>query len=183
MNMKVGNFIVCTLSACIAMAAVSCSKKNLRNADGENAEMITDTMIDPELAVQESTDSWGVEGDIRGGEFIKQETIQPIYFAFDKYALSEENRSILQKNAEVIKPHREWTVLVEGHCDDRGTVEYNLALGQKRAKEVRDYYARLGVPETSIGTISYGEENPVCTDETETCWRLNRRGETKVKLK
>jgi len=180
--MKTKDLTICALSACIALAAVSCSKKNLRNADGGNAEMVTDTMANPDLDVQESTDTWGDEGDIRGGGFLQQETIQPIYFAFDRYALSEENRLILQNNAEIIKPHREWIVLVEGHCDERGTVEYNLALGQKRAKEVRDYYARLGVPETSIGTISYGEEKPICAEGTEGCWSRNRRAETKVQM-
>jgi len=71
--------------------------------------------------------------------------------------------------------------LVEGHCDSRGTMGYNLALGQKRAKEVRDYYTRLGVPGSSIGTISYGEEKPSCEDETEECWGKNRKADTKVK--
>ena len=73
-------------------------------------------------------------------------------------------------------------MLVEGHCDNRGTTEYNLSLGQKRAKEVRDYYVRLGVSENSIGTISYGEENPACEEETEECWMKNRRSETKVRI-
>ncbi len=181
--MKIKTFVICSLSACMALAAVSCNKKNLKKTAGGQTDMISDTAANPDLEIQESTDTWGTEGDIRSGEFVSQETIQPIYFTFDRYGLSEENRGTLQQNAEIIKSHREWTVLVEGHCDSRGTVEYNLALGQKRAKEVRDYYTRLGVPEAAIGTISYGEEKPACTDEAETCWAQNRRAATKVRSK
>ncbi len=176
-------FILFSLSACMALAAVSCNNKNVRKTSGGKADMTTDTAANPDLEIQESTDTMGAEGDIRSGNFVSQETIQPIFFSFDKYGLSDENRGTLQKNAEIIKSHREWVVLVEGHCDSRGTVEYNLALGQKRAKEVRDYYTRLGVPEAAIGTISYGEEKPVCVDEAEDCWTRNRRSETKVKSK
>jgi len=174
---------ICVLSLFIAFSAASCGKKNVRSGDDLKNGMITDTAANPELSVEESSDTLGAEGNIRGGEFVAQETILPINFDFDRYALSEENRLILQKNADIIKAHREWTVLVEGYCDDRGTVEYNLALGQKRAKEVRDYYVRLGVPEAAIGTISYGEEKPLCADETEDCWGRNRRAETKVRAK
>ena len=121
------------------------------------------------------------EGYIRSGEFVSQAAIQPIFFDFDMYGLSDATRKALQKNAETIKSHKDWTVLVEGRCDSRGTVEYNLALGQKRAKEVRAYYIRLGVPESAMGTISYGKERLVCEEETEDCWAKNRRADTKVK--
>ena len=123
------------------------------------------------------------EGDIRGTEFTATRVIKPVNFDLDRYHLSAEARSILQKNAEHLKKHKDWETAVEGHCDDRGTIEYNLALGQKRAKEVREYYIRLGVGGTSISTISYGEEKPVCEDPTESCWATNRRAETKVRIK
>lgn len=125
----------------------------------------------------------GMEADIRGAEFNTTPVIKPINFDLDKYYLSAETRSILQKNAKHLKEHKDWETIVEGHCDDRGTIEYNLALGQKRAKEVREYYIRLGVSGTSIGTISYGEEKPVCEKSTESCWTTNRRAETKVRIK
>lgn len=123
------------------------------------------------------------EGNIRGTGFNTTPVIKPINFDLDRYYLSAETRSILQKNAEHLKKHKDWETIVEGHCDDRGTIEYNLALGQKRAKEVREYYIRLGVSGTSIGTISYGEEKPVCEESTESCWTTNRRAETKVRIK
>lgn len=134
----------------------------------------------PKLAeVEEET----LEADIRGGEFTATPAIKPINFDFDRYYLSAEARSILGKNAEQMKKHKDWEISVEGHCDERGTIEYNLALGQKRAKEVREYYIRIGVQATSIGTISYGEEKPVCEESTEPCWATNRRAETKVRIK
>ncbi len=164
-----------------AFTLSSCNKKNVKGAGAEATGMTTETATIPALDIQESTDTAGTEGDIRGGEFLPQATIKTVNFDFDRYELSEAGRAILQANAALIKARKDWTVLVEGHCDDRGTVEYNLALGQKRAKAVRDYYVRLGVPEGAVGTISYGEEKPLCTEENEACWLQNRRAETKIK--
>jgi peptidoglycan-associated lipoprotein len=91
----------------------------------------------------------------------------------------------LKKNAAALKAVQKAAtglkVRVEGHCDDRGTLEYNMALGQRRAKAVRDYYATLGVTKSALDTISFGEERPVCTEASEECWAQNRRGETTVK--
>lgn len=171
-------FLITLLSIFMALGAVSCTKKSTK-AEGElKTDLTTDISASPDLS---ETDSTLTEGDIRGGEFVSQPTIQPVYFAFDMYGLSDETRKTLQKNAETLKAHKDWSVLVEGRCDSRGTVEYNLALGQKRAKEVRDYYVRLGVPESAMGTISYGKEKPVCEEETEDCWAKNRKADTKVK--
>ena len=72
-------------------------------------------------------------------------------------------------------------MLVEGHCDERGTIPYNLALGQKRAKAVRDYYLALGIPGGRIATLSLGKEMPECTEATKACWQRNRRALSKVK--
>ncbi len=180
--MKINTFLVSLFSIFIALCAVSCNKKNIKNP-GNKTDVITDFAANPALDIQESTNTMSTEGNIRGGEFAYQETIQPIYFDFDMYGLSDDARKTLQKNADVLKTRKDWTVLVEGYCDLRGTVGYNLALGQKRAKEVRDYYTRLGVPESSIGTISYGKEKPSCVEETDACWAKNRKSETKVKSK
>jgi len=178
--MKIRALAICLLSAFVALAAVSCGKKNLKKS-GSGTDLTTDIAADPSLEIQ-GGDIPGSEGGIRGGEFVTHGTIKSVYFDFDRYFLSEESRKTLQKNAETLKAHKEWLVVVEGHCDSRGTIEYNLALGQKRAKEVRAYYTRLGVPESSIGTISYGEEKPSCEEENYECWVRNRRADTKVKL-
>ncbi|MDD2805959.1 MAG: peptidoglycan-associated lipoprotein Pal [Elusimicrobiales bacterium] len=167
----------------LTLALSACNKKNVKNAAGDGTDMITDTATIPGLDISESTDTASSEGDIRGGDFQSFETIKTVNFDYDRYELSEESRAVLQANAVLLKARKDWTVLVEGHCDDRGTIEYNLALGQKRAKSVRDYYVRLGVPEAVMGTISYGEEKPLCSEQTDECWLSNRRAETKVKGK
>ena len=179
--MKNATPVICLLSVIVALGAVSCGKKNLRTG-GAKPDMPSDLAAVPVLDVQ-GGDAVGAEGDIRGGEFASNEAIHPVYFDFDGYGLPEELQKTLQKNAEILKAHKEWLVAVEGYCDSRGTIEYNLALGQKRARSVRDYYVRLGVPESSIGVISYGEEKPSCEEETDSCWARNRRADTKVKLK
>ncbi len=163
-----------------ALSLSSCTKKNLKT-ESVPAQMVSNTQAIPTLDVEESSSTASTEPDIRGGDFAADPSIKSVYFDFDKYDLSDADQATLQANAEVLKEHKDWTVLVAGNCDDRGTIEYNLALGQRRAKTVRDYYVRLGVPENSVGTISYGEEKPVCTEENEACWHQNRRADTEVK--
>ncbi|MBI4802091.1 MAG: OmpA family protein [Elusimicrobia bacterium] len=180
--MRTKTLLISLLPVFMALTAFSC-KKNVKTADAGKIDMTADTATIPPLDITESADTLSGESDIRGGEFISQETIQTVRFEFDRYALSDETRTALQKNAATLKIHKDWLVKVEGHCDSRGTIEYNLALGQKRAKEVRDYYIRLGVPESSLGTISYGKEKPLCEEESEACWADNRRAETRVKVK
>lgn len=124
----------------------------------------------------------GAEPSIRGAEFASAIGVDDVLFDYDSSRLSETTRATLKRNAEILKENSGWQVLVEGYCDDRGTVEYNLALGQRRAKEVRDYYMMLGVPGDRIATISYGKERPVCQETTADCRRLNRRAEHKVRI-
>lgn len=101
--------------------------------------------------------------------------LQDILFAYNSFDLSAEAQQVLQANADWLQSHAPTKVEVEGHCDDRGTVEYNLALGAKRARTARDYLITLGIPPERLSTISYGEELPQCTDLNESCWQQNRR--------
>lgn len=101
--------------------------------------------------------------------------LHDVLFAFDSYDLSSESRSTVQLNADWLRSNPQVKVEIEGHCDERGTVEYNLALGAKRAKAVRDYLVSLGVSPERLSTISYGEELPLCRESTESCWQKNRR--------
>ena len=101
--------------------------------------------------------------------------LQDVLFAFDSYDLSSESRSTVQMNADWLRSNLQVKVEIEGHCDERGTVEYNLALGAKRAKAVRDYLVSLGIAPERLSTISYGEELPLCRESTEGCWQQNRR--------
>jgi peptidoglycan-associated lipoprotein len=98
-----------------------------------------------------------------------------VYFDFDKADLTETSRSRLARNAEFLRAHPEFQLSIEGHCDERGTNEYNLALGERRASAARDYIVSLGVANARLRTISYGEERPKCTQSDESCWSINRR--------
>ncbi|HEV8716562.1 MAG TPA: peptidoglycan-associated lipoprotein Pal [Candidatus Binatia bacterium] len=101
--------------------------------------------------------------------------LQDIHFAYDSFELSSEARDTLRVNSDWLRSNSQAKVEVEGHCDDRGTSEYNLALGAKRAKAARDYLVSLGVSPERLSTISYGEEVPLCHESTESCWAQNRR--------
>jgi peptidoglycan-associated lipoprotein len=103
-----------------------------------------------------------------------------IHFDYDKADLREGDRAVLSKNAEVLKKFDFLKVTLEGHCDERGTVEYNLALGERRAKAAYDYVVSLGVPADRLKTVSYGKEIQVCNDANEACWQRNRRAKFTV---
>jgi peptidoglycan-associated lipoprotein len=101
--------------------------------------------------------------------------LEDIHFEYDSANLTDQARSTLEKHALWLQNHRAAKVLVEGHCDDRGTVEYNLALGEKRARAARDYLASLGVASDRLRTVSYGKERPLDTGNNEAAWAANRR--------
>ncbi len=103
--------------------------------------------------------------------------LQNVYFDFDKYDLTSEALQTLADNARVLKAYPDARVVIEGHCDERGTVEYNLALGDKRAKAAKDYLVSLGVSSSQISTISYGKEQPLDPSHSEGAWARNRRAE------
>src|SRR5437879_1857262 len=94
------------------------------------------------------------EANLRGSSFVTAPDIETVHFDYDSYALNDEARKTLKKNAEYLEAHRDLDVLAAGNCDERGTIAYNLALGQKRAQAVRDYYIRLGIAAKNIATIS-----------------------------
>jgi peptidoglycan-associated lipoprotein len=103
-----------------------------------------------------------------------------VYFDYDESNLSDDTREKLSRNADLLKSNAQFSVTIEGHADSRGTSEYNLALGERRANAVKDYLKSLGVADTRMRTISYGKERPVCTDEVESCWSQNRRAHTVI---
>jgi len=103
-----------------------------------------------------------------------------IFFDFDKFTLDDEDRATLERQAAWMKANPSVTITVEGHCDERGTREYNLALGERRANSVADYLISLGLNPARVKTISYGKERPVAVGSTNAAWAQNRRGVTKV---
>lgn len=109
-----------------------------------------------------------------------RESLEPIYFGFNQYSLSPETKQQLQKHAEWIRRHSDAKVQIEGHCDQRGSVEYNLALGERRAIAVRQYLLKLGIPAERVSVISYGHQRPSDPRMTDEAYTKNRRAEFKV---
>jgi peptidoglycan-associated lipoprotein len=105
----------------------------------------------------------------------KSGLLKEVYFDYDKADIREPDRATLAQNADALKRFDFLRITVEGHCDERGTVEYNLALGERRAKAAYDYLVSLGVSADRLKTVSYGKEVPVCTQSSEDCWQRNRR--------
>lgn len=99
-----------------------------------------------------------------------------VLFSYDSTELTPEARGTIQKNGEYLKRWASTKVMVEGHADSRGTNEYNLALGERRADVTRDYLVSLGIPADRVTIVSKGEEQPACSEENESCWGRNRRG-------
>jgi peptidoglycan-associated lipoprotein len=101
--------------------------------------------------------------------------LQPVFFALDSADLSSEGQATLQQNSNVLKQYASWQITIEGHADERGTAEYNLALGERRALAARDYLVSLGIPATRVRTVSYGKEFPFDPGHTEEAFSKNRR--------
>jgi peptidoglycan-associated lipoprotein len=159
---------VVALAAVLALVSFGCSAKK----KGAGAEAAASGGLGEEgLGAGSSLERYK-QGSLGTGE---QGPLKDIHFAFDSSDLDEQARTILQDNANWLKDHAKAKVEIEGHCDERGTVEYNLALGARRAGAAKDYLVALGVPADRLTTISYGEELPLCQEHNEECWQQNRR--------
>ena len=112
---------------------------------------------------------------VRPSEFAPDPNLKTIYFDFDKYDVRPGDAKILDGNAAWLKTNANNLLLIEGNCDERGTAEYNLALGEKRAKAAMNYLVAQGIQANRVTIISYGKERPVCAEKTEACWAQNRR--------
>ncbi len=138
---------------------------------GEKVEEIKEEVIKPEKVEV-------AKGEKEAGEkAVAQEevTFEDIHFDFDKYFIRDDAKPILEKLAEYLLKNPSVRLLIEGHCDERGTNEYNMALGEKRAQAAKDYLVNLGVSPSRIDTISYGEERPLDPRHNEEAWAKNRR--------
>jgi len=105
--------------------------------------------------------------------------IQDAYFDYDKHDIRPDAQKTLSEDAhtlaEILKDYPDYKLTVEGHCDERGSEEYNMALGDARAKQAKEFLVSLGIPGSQLKTVSYGKDKPVCTDQNEDCWQKNRR--------
>ncbi len=117
----------------------------------------------------------------RGVSMVQEPSSHTVYFAFDRSELDAAAHGILDANAAWLTAHSGSSITIEGNCDERGSREYNLALGQRRADSVRDYLVSHGVSASSIDTVSFGEERPVCQGTGEACWAQNRHADIVVR--
>ncbi|MEK6777417.1 MAG: peptidoglycan-associated lipoprotein Pal [bacterium] len=136
--------------------------------------------VDTTKSTAEMGEGAGMKGSGMGAEElqpIQPKELKNIFFDYDRFDLSPEARATLADNAAWLESNTSVKVVVEGHCDDRGTNEYNIALGDRRAKSAYNYLINLGIDASRLSTISYGEEKPECTEQTDACWSKNRRAQ------
>ena len=167
-NRKAKKWVYWAMALFFLVGVSACAKKEVIS---DSEEIIVDEeIIEPLDADDRGIDEEGVTAGV-------QEAIMLMdaYFDFDRYNLSADAREVLRANRELLKAVPNAEILVEGHCDERGTVEYNLALGQKRAEAARDYLLSLGMTAANVSTISYGEELPQDSRSNEEAWAKNRR--------
>ena len=158
----------------LALGLGACSKNVKKDAAADDITPVGQTT---EIYVEEDL---VVEDDSEDTIVVNSTMLEPVYFAFNEYSLNAQSRKTLENNASAIKSQGVKKIVVEGNCDDRGTIAYNIVLGDKRAQEVKNYYIKLGIPAANISVVSYGEEKPVCTANTNECWSKNRRADTVV---
>jgi peptidoglycan-associated lipoprotein len=155
------------LGLLVAVVGVGCSAKKKGAEAGAGGGLGEEG-----LAGAGSLERFKKGAGLGGGE---EGPLKDVHFAFDAYELDEPSRNVLRDNGNWLKEHAQAKVEVEGHCDERGTVEYNLALGAKRARAAKEYLVALGISADRLTTISYGEELPLCREHDEACWQKNRR--------
>ncbi len=164
------------LCALIAFLTTGCASKTAGDKEDEGCE-ITDTATNCGGDVPSYQDSAVTDGGAGVASDVAVAVLQNINFDFDQHVLSEQARMILDENARYLQENINANVLISGHCDERGSDEYNLALGERRAFAARDYLISMGISPQRIGTISYGEEKPLDISGTEAAWATNRRAE------
>ncbi len=157
--------------------AVGCAKKYVTSPDegvtpGEEAEMeeVMREDVEPAISPREAE-------DVESTSIAEKELMefQDALFDYDRYEIRPDARQALDAVASWLNSHKDAQVLIEGHCDERGTNEYNLALGERRAKAARDYLVSRGISHIRISIVTYGEEKPICLEQDEECWQRNRR--------
>ncbi|MGM0425424.1 MAG: peptidoglycan-associated lipoprotein Pal, partial [Thermodesulfobacteriota bacterium] len=148
--------------------------------DLQDAEEMDEFKIQEEERRKARAEQEEAEKDQEVDQEIKQQMQKRIHFAFDSYDLRSEAREILREKAELLQENQNLQMVIEGHCDERGTAEYNLALGERRARAAYEFLVLLGVDADRLSIISYGEERPLEEGSNEEAWSENRRAEFRV---
>jgi peptidoglycan-associated lipoprotein len=161
------------LAAIFALALTGCSSKNAASTapggPGTNPGGLGQEGVG---GAGGSSLSQFQKGKLGTGE---QGPLADIHFEYNDYTVRQEDGGILRSNADWLQKNPDRRLQIEGHCDERGSEEYNIALGAKRAQAAKEYLQTLGIPPDRMSTISYGKELPLCTEHTEDCWAENRR--------
>ena len=174
--------LVVLLMVFAVVAVGACKKK--KPVTNPNME-ITPTTVEPTTDVSTAAEP-AIAGDQtpdpRSGDLVQaneyatsQGLLGDVFFDYDQFELRQDARDRLAQNAKFLTSHPEFVLTIEGHADERGTNDYNLALGEKRANAAREYLSTLGVGAERLRTVSYGEERPFCGESSESCWQQNRR--------
>lgn len=181
--LKKGRLLNLTILLSLAiLLAAGCAKKPAPEAAPAEAPVVTETPAPEEpRGVQEQPVTEAPVTDREAAPAAAVAEMQRIFFDFDQYTLSPQARQTLTANAEYLKANPRVNIQIEGHCDERGSDEYNLALGERRARAARDYLLSLGIAGDRLTTISYGEERPLDPASTEAAWAKNRRAEFVVR--
>jgi peptidoglycan-associated lipoprotein len=156
------------------MFAFGCQKRSITKTDTQQMDQDIASQRDRQGIEEQKIASLDEDVSSRYLEETRG-MFEDILFDYDKYSVKAQYKSTLQAISSWMTKNMGATLSIEGHCDERGTNEYNLALGDRRAKAVKDYLVSLGVPSSKIETLSYGEEKPTCTQQSESCWSKNRR--------
>jgi peptidoglycan-associated lipoprotein len=170
--------VIALVATAMLTVSTACKKKPPKSTE-EARPPVTSKAPDTNVAPPPSTSTRkDVEADVLSMDIAamnKKGYLSDAFFDYDQADLREDARSALAANAEWLKKYPSVQVLMEGHCDERGTAAYNLALGERRANAAKDYLGSLGVDGSRLRTVSYGKERPFCTESSESCWQQNRR--------
>jgi peptidoglycan-associated lipoprotein len=176
---RMGNTLTVIALVATAMLTFStaCKKKPPKSTEDTRPPVskAPDTTVAPPPPSSTRKD---VEADVLSMDIAamnKKGYLSDAFFDYDQADLREDARSALAANSEWLKKYPSVQILMEGHCDERGTAAYNLALGERRANAAKDYLGSLGVDGSRLRTVSYGKERPFCTESSESCWQQNRR--------
>ncbi len=183
------SLIVAVLILCIGLIMMGCPAKTVVKEEPsvkkEEAKTETERAKEQETKAKEQFDKSLVAKETPGiaGEVFESSLLKDIHFDFDRYNIRPADASILKENAALLNKYTNVKIQIEGHCDERGTVEYNLALGERRATGAKNYLVSLGIAPARISTISYGKEKPLDPRHNEEAWTKNRRAHTLVTAK
>jgi peptidoglycan-associated lipoprotein len=153
----------------------ACAEKKVTTTQEEMTPAEEETTTLPEEGVEGMEETQVTEAAKEMGMSLEDVLRNDIHFDFDRYDIKDNDKATLKTIADFMIQNADTSIRIEGHCDERGTNEYNLGLGDRRAGATKSYLMTLGVPSSRILTISYGEERPLCTRHDEECWAQNRR--------